>query len=501
MPKLFRINKPVVTPAVIKGTAYAGNLALQESFPDDERSEPAADAGKFRRLTGGRRDLAPLKYRQLVEMSFYLWQRNPFARRIIEIMKDFCVGDEISVNVRIMRSMPDGTSEDTKKLDAQDVWDDFAEDPQNKFMEEMDDVVTDLFVNGELAILTAVNPQSGSVIIGYADPLNIVEVVHDPLNVRDVKQVIFTPLGSTEQVPKTVARIDMVPTSPTYGKLVGELLFFRMNKLVNQTRGFPLLAELTDWLDALDQFLFDALEGFVLRNNFCYDVTMTGADEKTMKGKTLSPPKSGSVKIHNEMVKWDVITPDLKSIDVSEAMRLVKNFILGGKGYPEYWFAEGGRTNLATAEAMGIPTMRMLKSKQRTIKSLIKMVAQYVVDQSKLFKLQSGEFIDIQVTAFDFERKDASVIATAFAQSMTGLVVAAGKNWVSDENAKKVVDGLLQRLGIEVDVNETTEQIAQAKKDANPDGAMPGDSQSVQDLMSKIPANKFFTQAGGGQQQ
>ena len=437
---------------------------FREAASDD--GEPVSDRGKYRKLTSSQRDLAPLEYAKIQEMAFYLWQRNPLAHRIIEIAKDFCAGEELSVSVKIMKRQPSGDI-DTKKPDAQKVWDDFYADPYNRLNTEFGEFVTDFFLNGELICPTFINKASGSVRLGYIDPMNVREVICDPMNVREVKTLLFSKDNSIDKVPLAVIRMESDVKEPAYGKLSGECFYFRSGKVVNQKRGAPMLAELVDWIDALDQFLFDSLEGFVLRNAFMWDVTMEGADEKDLLKKAIAPPKPGSTKLHNEKVKWEVLAPDLKSQDVAEAMRLVKNFILAGKGYPEHWFADGGNTNLATADAMSIPVMKMLKAKQAEVKNIIRFMAQYVLDQTKLVTLAEGEYYKIEVSAFDFERKDASVISNAFVQLVTAAISATDKGWMSEQNAKKLVDGMLQKLGIEVDPTETVEQIALARDKKN----------------------------------
>ena len=427
--------------------------------------EPVSDRGKYRKLSSSQRDLTPLEYTKVQEMSFYLFQRNPIAHRMIEIIRDFCVGDDLRVSIKIMKRTEDGNL-DTERPDGQEIWDDFYSDPYNRLNTEFGEFVTDYFLNGELVCPTFVNLVNGSVRLGYIDPLNVAEVVCEPMNIREVVSLTCVQANSTEKLPLQVVRVDSDVKSKTFGKLIGECLYFRSGKVVNQKRGTPLLAELIDWLDALDQFLFDSLEGFVLRNAFMWDITMEGADEKELQKKSIAPPKPGSTKLHNEKVKWEVLSPDLKSQDVAEAMRLVKNFILAGKGYPEHWFADGGNTNLATAEAMSIPVMKMLKAKQSEVKNIIRFMAQYVLDSSKLVTLGKDEYFQIDVSAFDFERKDAAVIGSAFVQLVTAAIAATDKGWMSQESAKKLVDGMLQKLGIEVDPTETVEQIAEnaAKK-------------------------------------
>jgi hypothetical protein len=76
--------------------------------------------------------------------------------------------------------------------------------------------------------------------------------------------------------------------------------------------------------------------------------------------------------------------------------------------------------------------------------------------------------VDVEVSLFDFERKDTALIAAGLQQTVTALIAASDKNWVSDDTAKKVVDMQLERMGIEVSPDETVDEITKdnAENDA-----------------------------------
>ena len=445
----------------ISGGAFSSQFREAASSADDH--EPKGDLGKYRRLSSMQRDLSPMQFAKAQQLAFYLWQRNPLAQRIIQILKDFCVGDDFSVNVKIMQRIKDKPDVDTKREDGQKIWDDFFNDPINRLNEDLETYIQDLFLNGELVVPASVNNISGAVRLGYIDPTNISKVITNPKNMREVTALELRQPDSAETTSMKVIQPDIEnKNADTYLKLSGEVLYFRLNKVMNQSRGHSELLQVLDWIDGLDQFLFNNLEGGTLRNAFFYWLKMTGKTQVEIDKMTVAPPHPGTVRITNEKADWEVITPDLKAADNAETTRLFKNFILAGKGYPEHWFADGGQTNLATAGEMGIPTMRMLKAKQNTVKNIIKFIAQFVVDQALIYKslkLEKDEYVKIDITAYDFERKDAAVLAAGFVQTVTALSVARSKGWVSDESAKKVVDGMLKKHGIEIDQSETIESI------------------------------------------
>ena len=66
------------------------------------------DEGKYRRFSQlNVRDLLPMKYFKIQQMAFYQWQRYPLAKRIIDILVDFIVGEDLAIKVRIMKRSQD----------------------------------------------------------------------------------------------------------------------------------------------------------------------------------------------------------------------------------------------------------------------------------------------------------------------------------------------------------------------------------------------------------
>lgn len=420
-----------------------------------------SDSYKYRKLSGGNRDLLPLQYVKAADMAFWLWQRNPLAQRIIQIITDFCVGEDFKVECKIMETQADGTEIEIDNEMAQKCFDEFCDDSINNFHEDFPLIAQELFLFGEVLLPTAVNETNGDVRIGFYDSKLISEVVPDETGKR--VKAVKVKNGTREDV-LSVVNTNLDSASEKFGKREGQALYFRINRVLSQTRGHSELIQSLDWIDGLDQFMFNSLEGNALRNAFFYDVEMAGFKQEDIDKLKVNPPKPGTVKVHNEKVKWTAITPSLQAAETAEATRLFKNFILAGKGYPEHWFADGGNTNLATAEQMSVPVMRMLKRKQNQIKSVAKEICLYVLDQKMIYNpsymgLKENQRIEVQVHSFDFNRDDSAVVASAFVQTVTALVSAAQKGWVSDETAKRIVDGNVTRLGVKVDENETVEMI------------------------------------------
>jgi hypothetical protein len=433
------------------------------------------DEGKYRRLTAkSERDLKPLEYMDVCKKAFYLWQRNPLAKRELEVLVDFCIGDDLKVKVRTMKRNKDGDEVLKDRKEGQLVWDDFFEDPMNGLQDELDSMFVDHLINGEMVIPAVTNKTNGKVWLGYLDPKYILAekgVIPVSGNIRVIDRLLMKPPDSTESKEFKVIRWNMdgnPKTNKNYGRLTGDLFFFQINKIPTQLRGYSIIVDHIDWLDAFDQFAFGALDGADARNDYFFDCKMEGESQTDLDKIKVTRPDRGQVNLHNEKSTWTVITPQLGANEIESLMKTMKENIVGSKGFPMTWFGSGDTANRATAEAMTIPTMRMLKRMQGIIKRELKFMALYVLQQSQEYgtlRLAADEYFDIEVSAFEIEQKGVDAMGSGFSQFMSALSVGVAKGWVSDDNAKKVVDGILSSIGIEVDASETADMLAEKNKE------------------------------------
>lgn len=482
---LFRDKiQPLVQRAVLGYTAKEQIDKLQkvvESIQPDIMDTRDSAVKNFRLSSGGMRDFAPYKHTQITEMAFYLYQRNPLARRLIQIVVDYCLGDELQIKINVKNRAGDGTVTPVDNNRPQERWDDFANDEIEGYLMDIDIFAQDLLLYGELILPVIVEGDSADVKFGYIDSALLTEVKPDAFG-RTIDTITYSlPMGNSKTL-KVVNYDDM-------DKLQGEVFFHRINRVMNQLRGHSELMEMLDWIDALDQFMFNSLEASTVRNMFIWTLSMQGLTKEQIEKLKIDPPRPASVKVTNEKATWGVLSPSVGVNDQTETVRMYKNFILGGKGYPEHFFGDGGNANRATAGEMSQPTMRMLKRQQAKMKTMIKQHALFVVTRVSDAELgmKDGDFLEVEVQAVDFERKDAAVLAAGFTQTVSALVTAASRNWISDDKAKQVIDGFTQQYGVETNPDETVEGIAEENNANQVDTAYP---QFAPDREKFIPRNQ-----------
>lgn len=388
------------------------------------------------------RDLNLLTQKRMQDIAFYMYDSNPMGKRIIEILTDFVVGDGFTY-----------TAKDKNVLE---VIKKFWEDPQNNLDDEIEEFVKEQDIFGELFIPVWVNPVNGAVKLGYIDPYLVTKVTKDKNNPRMHKSVIWRKRNSDKSITYNIINIDKDPKSKTEGKLIGDCFFFPINKVISATRGRSTLLSLSDWLDSYDQFLFARVERAFLLNNFIWDIECEGMTEVELKVfvKNLAMPKPGSVRAHNEKIKWKAETPKLESADASNEARLFKMQILGGAGFPEHWFGEGSTTTRATALEMSLPTLKKLKSRQKKVKSFLIQIVKFVIDQAIIAE-ELPEDVDksFKIIPSPITSRDNAGIAESFNGFVDGLIKAQDKGWINVNKAKRVFNTFISQIGGEGDIS------------------------------------------------
>ncbi|MBN1535207.1 MAG: hypothetical protein JW908_00640 [Anaerolineales bacterium] len=161
---------------------------------NDEKSTLVTADGKsisygYKQRGSTPRDLSNISQEKAIEASYRLWNSNPLAGALIEIIVDYVVGEGIKV-----------TSENEE---IQEVLDAFLCDPVNDLTGEdgsvgsgLEAMVRELSIFGEQLILTFVRDGSdkailgdGRVRIGTVDPAKIFSVITDPKNSKDILAV------------------------------------------------------------------------------------------------------------------------------------------------------------------------------------------------------------------------------------------------------------------------------------------------------------------------
>lgn len=423
------------------------------------------DETGWRKLTGNsNRNLSPLKQERMYEIAVHLWENTPLGKWIIEIIKDFLVAD----------GLPFQADND----DVSEALEDFFYDPLNQLDVFLEKHAREQWLFGVLLLPAFTGKNTGSLRVGYLDPAQIDKVITDPGNTKMIIGVILK--AEEGQKPRQL-KIVLPPLaeeilSPAAQSLResyadGECFYSAVNNLTNSPLGRSELLVSADWIDAHEQFLFDFADRWVQLNTFVWDITVTGGDTKACneQANNLSK-KSGSIYSHNENVTLEAKAPDLKTYQANDGNKMFVNHIMGGHGFPTFWFGSGeGEQGRALGVEMGTPTFKRLASKQRAWKSFWELVFQTVIDRRRAAGTLTCTDEDAKAWTIvlpELTTKDLTKNSTALSQVATALGTAISQKLVDKETARDVFIFILGSVGIEVDAQKVTKRLEQEAKDA-----------------------------------
>jgi hypothetical protein len=486
--------------------------------PDANLTASQGGSAYFRRLTASRRDLHPLTQARMLEIASYLYDSNPLAKRVLELTRDYVMGDGITVTAQGDADSDAGTDAGDDARDrVQRAIDAFWHDPWNRLDLKLPGRVLELGMYGEWLAPVVRNPKTGGVRLGYVDPAAIKDVLPVPGSDEEVEAVVLVGrTGLDERRLKVVRVVDdpadewygryrvpdviMVDGDPDRGRLEdtyqptdatgnpvgqprhydGACLLFQINKVANARRGRSDLLALADWIDAYDQMLFNAVDRSLLLKSFVWDVAMAGSsqeqvDEYSRRPDVRNPPKAGSVRFHNDKVVWSAVTPDLKTVDDAAAADLVGSYVATGAGMAKTWLNGAMDVNRATAGALAEPAIARVSARQRYVRYMVEQLVRVALDSYEQAAMLTRRAADkatllpppwgFSVNAPDLRPKDMAAAGQTLAQVVTALAAARADDAVDEETEQEVIAALLGQLGVEVDLMAMRQRIDQAKQE------------------------------------
>ncbi len=251
----------------------------------------------WRRLSDNfyQKDVLPSTYLEIHNQCYEAYNANPLAFSIIELTTSFVLGEGLTVTAT--------------QPAVQQVIDAFWQHPENHMDERVYSLCTELSLYGEQFIRFFVNRYDGSVVIRQVDPSLIDAIETDAQDVEKPLRYHRRPIGQTmnatsgDPPPVSFDADQPIDTQGEWFMAGSEMIQVAINKVSNAKRGKSDLATLLPWLRRYKDWLTDRVRINKYKAAFLWDVTLTGADKKTIDRKKMEygyPPEPGSVIIHNE---------------------------------------------------------------------------------------------------------------------------------------------------------------------------------------------------------
>jgi hypothetical protein len=418
-----------------------------------------SDDHLYRRLTGGgsnrslRRELNPVTQQRALEISWYLWEHNPLAKRLITFMTDLILGEGVMV---------EAVDERIQEV-VNAVWNHRI----NQLSTRVREFHNSLSLSGELILPFAVNPITGIPTIGFIDSAQVRDILPKDDNVLIPEFVWLKPTVPGEEGRK----LRVVNENPVTGILEGEVFLLAVNKLPNSLRGRPDLLPLADWLDLYDTYLFAEVERLQLLSAFVWDLQVEGADEKELKEalkRLPSNPKAGTVYAHNEKEKLDARTPELQAADRSEAGRMLRLHIAGTYGFPLTWLGESDSNN-ATMQGQNDVMVKTPTARQREFRGFLDQIVRFSIQSAKgknrvLFQDAADSF---KIVMPELSAKDISRVGQVLSAVTTAMDTAIANKTGSRALGTRVLLASLKHLGVEENPSDIEAEIQQDQDEAD----------------------------------
>jgi hypothetical protein len=387
----------------------------------------------WRRLSDNwyQKDVIPATYLEIHNQVFEAWNANPLANYIIEMGVNFVLGDGVQISARHKKVQ--------RTIDA------FWQDPDNHMDLRIYDLCQELSLYGELFVRFFVNEYSGDVKIVTIDPSLIDQIESDPENIEHELRVHRRPIGPSATVPGQPALLTPLERQNFEGvwfRCPDEVMHFAINKVSNAKRGKSDLATLLPWLRRYKDWLIDRVRVNKYKAAFLWDITLTGADRRTVEAKLQEyarPPEPGSVVVHNENEEWHAVQPNINADDVSADGRAIKLMIAMGAGIPEHWLADGQNTNRASAAEMGMPTIKKYQRRQDYFASVLRAILDRVIrEKQQRGLLPKGIDTSYEIIFPDIDASDNLDLARSGYYVCQSLALAQDRGWLSQQTAARL---------------------------------------------------------------
>ena len=380
------------------GDLIAARAAEAVTFAESDRGWRAL-------ATGGRRDVGPGELRESLALADEAYRNNPLAFRIVELGVDFVLGRGLTLRA------------DDPAVEAwlRDWW----SHPLNNLRLRQFDLCRELSLGGELFVTLHTNPLDGMTYLRTVPAGSIDEVATSPSDVETEERFHDSSAGRwwTRE----------------------EMRHYAVNRLVGAVRGQGDLAALLPWLRRYRDWLVDRVRLNKYRQAFLFDVTLTGADRRTLVGRQQElavPPEPGSIVVHNEKETWRAVRPEIGAAESEADGLALRLMIAAGSGFPLHFLGEGAETNLATATAMAAPALRRLERRQAYFGWVIVDLARECLRRSGRFGDAGEGEVALRAEFAELSAADNERVAGAAAAAAGALRTAQEMGWLGREEAR-----------------------------------------------------------------
>lgn len=418
------------------------------------------------------RDYEETHRERILRASHLAYGLQGLGENLIDTHLDFMLGDSLKPTAKKLESGKPNTA-------LQDALDEIWEDPRNDLIDDHDDLVKTLLIEGELFQPATISTIDGHIETGWLDPLKVAAVVQDDRG-RDAfvkikpkhgggdptilfildslnDQIMLEPDETGEKVIVTerttnAEGVEMV----TKRQVVNGVCFaWFWNRPKGGMRGRGELTPVLDHIDAYDEMIWSTVDVQNIKRLFLAHVKSPSIKfpsegrEFLKQIGLLTVPRNPKTFATNDKVEINLLSPP-KAESERWLVTELGTSIMGAKGFPENWRGSQGNTNLAGAKASEFLPLRRLRRKQRRIKKLFKRR----IDVELELKRRAGVVIpegEYELVTMDVGGKDKQRQAEVLNTTSKALTQAASSgDTIRPELVNAAIVQLLGEMGIEI---------------------------------------------------
>jgi hypothetical protein len=438
----LRTRLALAVARLIGGPALAGHqlgLSAVSARVDD-------GSGGWQAFSGGPNDRDAGEIQQLYTDALTAWRKNPLAKRIVDTITDYTLGDGM---------VPTAQGQMGQFLDR------WWAHPKNGMDLRLPDLSDELSRAGDLFITLHRNPADG---MSYVRPIPKDRIIRIETLDNDWETEIAyleSPVGQAAAMSTSglQPRRWLSPNHPAAADADAIMVHYAVNRVVGALLGESDLATMIPWLLRYSRMLEDRVRLHWAARAFLWIVTVPSNMVSAKQEQYRSAPESGSVIVKDSTEEWSAVNPDLKGFDAQFDLRAVRMMIDAGSGLPPHWRGEGIDVNLATATAMERAASRHLRRRQLALKTIVGDLAHIAYRRAwQIGKVRARPRRDaITVATTDLDRQDNRDLAMA-ARTIAQALETMGRQLpgASPSLRSKILDLVLRFAGEPIDPDEAT---------------------------------------------
>lgn len=340
---------------------------------------------------GNSRDRYAYDRKQILEKALKAWRINPLARRLVELMTQFVIGDGVNYEASPR---------------AKYVLDRFWNDPLNRVGEQLAGWSDEIGRTGDLFLLFS--HSGGRLYVRAVASELIQQIDHAPNDVAQERKFIYG-TGDADYYPAYLPDVEQDVFMRHYA----------VNRAVGAQFGESDLAPVLTWLSQYTDWLENRARLNFFRTAFLYIVQRAFKSDKERQARQAelmaNPPKPGSILLVPPEEEWSTVSSNLDAKDASADGLAIKKMIAAGYGIPLHWLAEPESATRTTAEAAGTPTFRRLAARQAVFVAIVRDVLTIVLARAGL------SATSLVLRGDDITERDNSIVSLALARAIPSV--------------------------------------------------------------------------------